>query len=69
MQNSGQHIIGINCHFDPFISLDAMEKIKKVLETPESDRKTDGSTIKPGLKLNENIFMMVQPLGFYAYIF
>eukprot|EP00164_Ancoracysta_twista_P000374 GFYU01000512.1.p2 GENE.GFYU01000512.1~~GFYU01000512.1.p2 ORF type:complete len:434 (-),score=143.41 GFYU01000512.1:111-1301(-) len=32
MAKAGAHIIGVNCHFDPFVSLEAMKKMKAGLE-------------------------------------
>jgi len=49
MANAGAHIVGVNCHFDPFVSLEAMKKVKKGLEE---------------CGLLGKCHMMVQPLGF-----
>jgi len=32
MAKAGAHIIGVHCHFDPFVLLEAMKKMKKGLE-------------------------------------
>ena len=32
MAKAGADVVGINCHFGPFVSLDAMRKIKKALD-------------------------------------
>jgi len=49
MAKAGAHIIGVNCHFDPFVSLEAMKKVKKGLEQ---------------CGMLDKVFMMVQPLAF-----
>ena len=28
MAKAGAHVVGINCHFDPFVSLDALKLMK-----------------------------------------
>ena len=32
MARAGAHVVGVNCHFDPFVSLDTMELMKKALD-------------------------------------
>ncbi|CAL4211189.1 unnamed protein product [Meganyctiphanes norvegica] len=32
MAKAGAHVVGINCHFDPFVTLDGMRKIKTALD-------------------------------------
>jgi len=32
MAKAGAHVVGINCHFDPFVSLEAMKKMKAGLD-------------------------------------
>jgi len=32
MAKAGAHVVGINCHFDPFVTLDGMRKMKKALD-------------------------------------
>lgn len=49
MAKAGAHIIGVNCHFDPFISLEAIKKMKAGLE-------------KEGLL--DKVHLMVQPLAY-----
>lgn len=51
MAQAGAHIVGVNCHFDPFVCLEAMKKIKKGLE--------EGGFLG-------KVHMMVQPLGFHT---
>lgn len=53
MVEAGAHIVGVNCHFDPFVSLDAMKKVKAQLV--KMDRFEDGPN---------KVHMMVQPLGY-----
>lgn len=49
MAEAGAHIVGVNCHFDPFVSLEAMKKVKAGLESKG---------------LLGKVHMMVQPLAF-----
>merc|ERR1712183_2451 len=49
MAKAGAKVVGINCHFDPFVSLDAMKVVKKGLE---------------GAGLLGSTYMMVQPLAY-----
>jgi len=53
MYESGAKIIGLNCHFDPFVLLKGMEKIITSLESN-------------GVKINEDVFLMVQPLAYFT---
>ena len=32
MDKAGAHVVGVNCHFDPFVSLTAMKKMKEGLD-------------------------------------
>jgi len=51
MYESGAKIIGLNCHFDPFVLLEGMEKMKVALENS-------------GLKCNKDFYLMCQPLAY-----
>lgn len=53
MYEAGAKIVGLNCHFDPFVLLEGMEQIKVALE-------------RNGLKINEDVFLMVQPLAYFT---
>lgn len=53
MYEAGAKIVGLNCHFDPFILLNGMEKMIKAFEGQ-------------GLKINEDVFLMVQPLAYFT---
>jgi len=35
MAKAGAHVVGINCHFDPFVTLEGMRKIKNALDAVE----------------------------------
>jgi len=35
MAKAGAHIVGVNCHFDPFVSLEAMKKMKAGLDAAD----------------------------------
>lgn len=52
MVKAGANVVGVNCHFDPFISLDAVQVMKDALE-------------KENL-LNKPTYLMCQPLGYYT---
>lgn len=49
MAKAGASVVGMNCHFDPFVSLDALRVMKKGLE-------------KAGLV--DKVYLMCQPLGY-----
>lgn len=49
MAKAGAHIVGVNCHFDPFVSLQAMKKMKQGL--------ADAGLL-------EKVHLMVQPLAY-----
>eukprot|EP00494_Astrolonche_serrata_P033358 UN33627 len=51
MYEAGAKIVGLNCHFDPFVLLKGMEKIATEFD-------------KRGIKVNEDVFLMVQPLAY-----
>jgi len=51
MYEAGAKIIGLNCHFDPFVLLKGMEQMKVALENQ-------------GLVINKDVFLMVQPLAY-----
>lgn len=51
MYESGAEIIGLNCHFDPFVLLKGMEKIANALE-------------RNGVQINKDVYLMVQPLAY-----
>jgi len=48
MAKAGAHIVGVNCHFDPFVSLETMKKMKKGLKDAGFDK----------------VHLMVQPLAY-----
>jgi len=53
MYESGAKIIGLNCHFDPFVLLEGMAKIKNALESN-------------GVVINKDVYLMVQPLAYFT---
>jgi len=53
LSETGAQIVGVNCHFDPFVSLEAMKMVKAGIAKTEK-------------RLNEDVFMMVQPLGYFT---
>merc|ERR1719300_1753786 len=36
MAKAGAHVVGINCHFDPFVSLECLKKMKAGLDAPSA---------------------------------
>jgi len=49
MAKAGASVVGVNCHFDPFMSLDALKLMKKGLEDAG---------------LFDKVYLMCQPLGY-----
>ena len=45
MAKAGAHVVGINCHFDPFVSLECLKKMKAGL---------DAANLKPYLMCQVN---------------
>lgn len=69
MADAGAHLVGVNCHFDPFVSLEAMKKMKEGLEATgryviggsEEAKGIANGTIKSDKKV---VHLMVQPLAY-----
>ena len=54
MAKAGAHVVGINCHFDPFVSLECLKKMKAGL---------DAANLKPYLMCQVNLhFSSVGPV-------
>jgi len=53
MYEAGAKIVGLNCHFDPFVLLQGAEKMIVAFESA-------------GIKVNEDVFLMVQPLAYFT---
>eukprot|EP00493_Phyllostaurus_siculus_P003223 UN03237 len=53
MYEAGAKIVGLNCHFGPFELLDGMEEIVKAFD-------------RNGIKINEDVYLMVQPLAYHT---
>lgn len=53
MYEAGAKIVGLNCHFGPFELLDGMEEIVKAFD-------------RNGVKINEDVYLMVQPLAYHT---
>jgi len=51
MYEAGAKIVGLNCHFDPFVLLEGMEQIKNAFD-------------RNGIVVNKDVFLMVQPLAY-----
>ncbi len=52
MSRAGAHVVGVNCHFDPFVSLEAVARMKAALE-------------EKGL-LEKPTYLMCQPLAYHT---
>jgi len=50
MAKAGAHVVGVNCHFDPFVSLEALKLMKKALEAADL--------------LSKPTYLMCQPLAY-----
>lgn len=53
MYEAGAKIVGLNCHFGPMELLDGMEEIVKAFD-------------RNGVKINEDVYLMVQPLAYHT---
>eukprot|EP00093_Oithona_nana_P006743 06743.XXX_138318_137050_1 [CDS] Oithona nana genome sequencing. len=51
MARAGAHVVGVNCHFDPFMSLDALKAMKAGLEEAQ---------------MLDSVYLMCQPLGYFT---
>jgi betaine-homocysteine S-methyltransferase len=51
MAKAGAKIVGINCHFDPFVCLEGIKKMKAGLE-------------EAGYVIGKDVHLMVQPLAY-----
>jgi len=51
MARAGAHVVGVNCHFDPFMSLDALKEMKAGLEEAQ---------------MLDSVYLMCQPLGYFT---
>jgi betaine-homocysteine S-methyltransferase len=51
MAKAGARVVGVNCHFDPFVSLDALKVMKKGL--------VDANLL-------DTTYLMCQPLGYFT---
>ena len=49
MAKAGANVVGVNCHFDPFMSLEAIKVMKEGLE---------------GANLLDQVYLMCQPIAF-----
>ena len=55
MAKAGAHVVGINCHFDPFVSLECLKKMKAGL---------DAANLKPYLMCQVNFTLQgFSPVG------
>jgi len=53
MYEAGAKIVGLNCHFGPMELLDGMEEIVNAFD-------------RNGVKVNEDVYLMVQPLAYHT---
>jgi betaine-homocysteine S-methyltransferase len=68
MARAGANVVGVNCHFDPFVTLETMQIMKDALE--EENLLNKGSPkAKPGKQVshvNRKVYLMCQPLAFHT---
>ena len=51
MAKAGANLVGVNCHFDPFVTLEAIKLMKEGLE---------------GAQLLDQVYLMCQPIAFFT---
>ncbi len=70
MARAGANVVGVNCHFDPFISLETAQIMKDALEDANllnkgSPKVGNGKAQTPS-HVNRKVYLMCQPLAFYT---
>lgn len=70
MAKAGANVVGVNCHFDPFASLETMQIMKDALEDANllnkgSPKVGKGKTTAPS-HVNRKVYLMCQPLAFHT---
>jgi betaine-homocysteine S-methyltransferase len=70
MAKAGANVVGVNCHFDPFASLEAMQIMKDALEDANllnkgSPKVGKGKQAAPS-HANRKVYLMCQPLAFHT---
>ena len=70
MAKAGANVVGVNCHFDPFGSLETMQIMKDALEDANllikgSPKVGKGKQVAPS-HMNRKVYLMCQPLAFHT---
>jgi len=70
MAKAGANVVGVNCHFDPFASLETMQIMKDALEDANllnkgSPKVGKGKHAAPS-HVNRKVYLMCQPLAFHT---
>ncbi|UUT40559.1 hypothetical protein [carnivorous sponge associated iridovirus] len=70
MAKAGANVVGVNCHFDPYASLDTMQIMKDALEDANLLNKGSPKVGKgkqaPPSHVNRKVYLMCQPLAFHT---
>lgn len=68
MARAGANVVGVNCHFDPVMSLDTMQVMKDALEDAnllnKGAPKGKGGAVPS--HMNRKVYLMCQPLAFHT---
>lgn len=66
MARAGANVVGVNCHFDPFTSLETMQMMKDALE--DENLLNKGAPKGKGCPshVNRKVYLMCQPLAFHT---
>lgn len=70
MAKAGANVVGVNCHFDPFASLETMQIMKDALEDANllnkgTPKVCKGKQAAPS-HMNRKVYLMCQPLAFHT---
>jgi betaine-homocysteine S-methyltransferase len=69
MAKAGANVVGVNCHFDPFASLETMQIMKDALEDANLLNKGSpkvGKGKQAASHVNRKVYLMCQPLAFHT---
>lgn len=70
MAKAGANVVGVNCHFDPFMSLETIQLMKYALDDENllnkgSPKVGKGKQAVPS-HMNRKVYLMCQPLAFHT---
>jgi len=67
MAKAGATVVGVNCHFDPFVSLETMQIMRDALEDENLLNKGSQKVGKRAPShMNRKVYLMCQPLAFHT---